>query len=211
VFKMNLMRLRTFSSTSLRRSIGFSLSDEQKELRDLARKFTLQEVIPKAAHHDLTGEYPTDILKKAWEVGLLNTHVPEEYGGLGLGVLDCAIVSEELAFGCTGIQTAAEANGLAEAPVIIAGNDAQKKKYLGRMTEEPLMCAYCVTEPGAGSDVAGLKTKAVKKGDKWVLNGNKMWITNGGKANWYFVLAKTDDKAHTGKAFTGFMYEFILF
>lgn len=71
------------------------------------------------------------------------------------------------------------------------------------------MCAYCVTEPGAGSDVAGLKTKAVKKGDKWVLNGNKMWITNGGKANWYFVLAKTDDKAHTGKAFTGFMYVFV--
>jgi acyl-CoA dehydrogenase len=90
--------------------------------------------------------------------------------------------------------------------VIIAGNDAQKKKYLGRMTEEPLMCAYCVTEPGAGSDVAGLKTKAVKKGDKWVINGNKMWITNGGKANWYFVLAKTDENAHTGKAFTGFMY-----
>ena len=107
------MRARTFSSTSLRRSIGFGLSDEQKELRDLARKFTLQEVIPKAAHHDTTGEYPTDILKKAWEVGLLNTHVPEKYGGLGLGVLDCAIVSEELAFGCTGIQTAAEANGLA--------------------------------------------------------------------------------------------------
>lgn len=89
--------------------------------------------------------------------------------------------------------------------MIIAGNDQQKKKYLGRMTEEPLMCAYCVTEPGAGSDVAGLKTKAVKKGNSWVLNGNKMWITNGGKANWYFVLAKTDDQAHTGKAFTGFM------
>lgn len=108
-----MMRLRTFSSTSLRRNIGFSLSDEQKELRDLARKFTLQEIIPKAAQYDKSGEYPTDVLKKAWEVGLLNTHVPEKYGGLGLGVLDCAIVSEELAFGCTGIQTAAEANGLA--------------------------------------------------------------------------------------------------
>jgi len=96
---------------------------------------------------------------------------------------------------------------LAEAPVILAGNDAQKKKYLGRMTEEALMCAYCVTEPGAGSDVAGAKTKAVKKGNKWVINGNKMWITNGGKANWYFVLAKTDETQSAGRAFTGFIVD----
>ncbi len=134
--------------------------------------------------------------------------MPEEYGGLGLGVLDCAVISEELAYGCTGIQTAAEANGLAEAPVIIAGNEFQKKKYLGRMTEEALMCAYCVTEPGAGSDVAGLKTRAIKKGSNaWSLSGSKMWITNGGKADWYFVLAKTDDKASTGRGFTGFIVE----
>lgn len=104
---------RLSSTTSQFTGIGFSLSPEQKELQELARKFTLQEIIPKAAAHDVSGEYPTEILKKAWEVGLLNTHVPEKYGGLGLGVLDCAIVSEELAFGCTGIQTAAEANGLA--------------------------------------------------------------------------------------------------
>ncbi|KAI8826828.1 acyl-CoA dehydrogenase/oxidase [Fimicolochytrium jonesii] len=187
--------------------IGFGLNEEQRELQELARKFTLNEIIPKAAHHDRTGEYPTEILKKIWEVGLLNLHIPETYGGLGLGVLDCAIVTEELAYGCTGIQTAAEANGLAQAPVILAGNDAQKKKYLGRMTEEPLMCAYGVTEPGAGSDVAGLQTRAVKKGDKWIINGSKMWITNGGKANWYFVLARTDEKASTGKAFTGFIVD----
>lgn len=91
--------------------------------------------------------------------------------------------------------------------MILAGNEAQKKKYLGRMTEEPLMAAYCVTEPVAGSDVAGIKTTAVKKGDKWVLNGQKMWITNGGKANWYFVLAKTDSNASAGKAFTGFIVD----
>lgn len=156
------------------------------ELQQLSRKFALNEIIPKAAHHDLTGKYPTEILKKAWELGLLNTHIPEKYGGLGLGVLDCAIISEELAYGCTGIQTAGEANGLAEAPVIIAGNDWQKSKYLTRMTEEPLMCAYCVTEPGAGSDVAAAKTKAVKKGDKWLINGQKMWITNGSVANWVY-------------------------
>uniref|UniRef100_A0A8C0PKV6 Medium-chain specific acyl-CoA dehydrogenase, mitochondrial n=1 Tax=Canis lupus familiaris TaxID=9615 RepID=A0A8C0PKV6_CANLF len=94
-------------------------------------------------------------------------------------------------------------------PLIIAGNDQQQKKYLGRLTEEPLMCAYCVTEPGAGSDVAGIKTKAEKKGDEYIINGQKMWITNGGKANWYFLLARSDPdpKTPAGKAFTGFIVE----
>ena len=100
-----------------------------------------------------------------------------------------------------------EANGLASAPVIIAGSEEQKKKYLGRLTEAPLQAAYCVTEPGAGSDVAGLATSAVKKGDEWVLNGNKMWITNGGVADWFFVLAKTDPSKGAGSAFTGFIVD----
>ncbi|KAI9136831.1 acyl-CoA dehydrogenase/oxidase [Paraphysoderma sedebokerense] len=180
-----------------------------KNFQELARKFTAEEIIPKAAHHDQTGEYPTEIIKKAWELGLVNTHIPAEYGGLGLGVLDSSLITEELAYGCTGIQTAIEANGLAEAPVVLAANHEQKKKYLGRMTEEPLMAAYCVTEPIAGSDVAGIKTKAEKKGNEWVINGQKMWITNGGKANWYFVLARTnpDPKASAGKAFTGFIVD----
>lgn len=103
-----------------------------------------------------------------------NTHIPEEYGGPGLKLLDGALVSEELAFGCSGIQTAIEANGLAEAPLLVAGSHELKTKYLGRMTEEPLMASYCVTEPGAGSDVANITTKAEKKGDKWILNGNKV-------------------------------------
>jgi acyl-CoA dehydrogenase len=106
----------------------------------------------------------------------------------------------------TGMQTAIEANSLAQMPVILAGNDAQKKKYLGRMTEEPLKCAYGVTEPGAGSDVAGIKTTAVKKGDKWVINGQKMWITNSGFANWFFVLAVTDP-TKGAKGMTGFIVD----
>ncbi|NWU15181.1 ACADM protein, partial [Cephalopterus ornatus] len=98
---------------------------------------------------------------------------------------------------------------LQQMPVIIAGNEQQQKKYLGRMTEEPLMCAYCVTEPGAGSDVAGIKTRAERKGDEYVISGQKMWITNGGKANWYFLLARTDPdpRAPASKAFTGFIVE----
>lgn len=174
---------------------------------DLARKFTAENIIPVARHHDETMEYPWEVIKKAHEVGLLNTHVPEEFGGPGLGLIECSLISEELAYGCSGIQTAIEANGLAEAPIIVAGNKEQKAKYLGRMSEEPLVASYCVTEPGAGSDVAGISTRAEKKGDKWVLNGNKMWITNGGHANWYFVLAKTDPSAKPTKAMTGFIVD----
>jgi len=124
-----------------------------------------------------------------------------------LSSVDASIVTEELAYGCTGIQTAAEANGLAQAPLVLAANEEQQKKYLGRMTEECLMAAYAVTEPGAGSDVSGAKTRAEKKGDKWVINGSKMWITNGGVANWYFVLAKTDPSKSAGSAFTGFIVD----
>ncbi|KAI8148668.1 acyl-CoA dehydrogenase/oxidase [Fennellomyces sp. T-0311] len=187
--------------------LSFTLTDEQKSMQEMVRKFAREEVIPVAAEHDLTGKYPTEVIKKAWELGLVNTHIGPEYGGMGLGVLDSAIVSEELGFGCTGIQTAIEANNLAEAPLIVAATDEQKKKYLGRMTEAPLMASYGVTEPGAGSDVAGLRTNAVKKGNDWVLNGQKMWITNAGHANWFFVLARTDENASPGKAFTGFIVD----
>ncbi|KAL0852171.1 hypothetical protein ABMA28_000405 [Loxostege sticticalis] len=189
--------------------ICFELSDEQKALQELARKFTREEITPMAAHYDKTGEYPWPIVKKAWEIGLMNGHVPEHCGGMELGVFDGCMVAEEIAFGCTGIMTALEASGLGQTPVIIAGNKEQQKKYLGRLIEEPLVAAYCVTEPGAGSDVAGIKTKAEKKGDEWILNGQKMWITNGGVANWYFVLARTnpDPKCPAGKAFTGFIVE----
>merc|ERR1711997_508644 len=108
-----------------------------------------------------------------------------------------------------GIMTAIEANGLGSMPIMIAGNPEQKKKYLGMLLEEPVMCAYGVTEPGAGSDVAGIKTRAERKGDDWVINGQKMWITNGGVASFYFVLARTnpDPKCPASKAFTGFIVD----
>jgi acyl-CoA dehydrogenase len=172
--------------------IDFSLSDDQKQLQELARKFAKDEIIPKAPHHDKTGEYPREIAKKAWELGIMNTHIPAAYGGLGLNVLDGCIITEELAYGCTGIATAMEANALASAPVIVSGNDEQKKEFLGQLTAEPKFAAYCVTEPGAGSDVSGIRTNAKKVGDDYVINGSKMWITNASVASWYFVLAYTD-------------------
>jgi acyl-CoA dehydrogenase len=164
-------------------------------------------MIPVAAEYDKSMEFPKPLFDKAWELGLVNTHVPESCGGLDLGCFEGVLIGEELAYGCTGIMTAMEGNGLAAAPVILAGSEEQKKKYLGRLTEEPLQAAYCVTEPGAGSDVAGLATRAEKKGDDWVINGSKMWITNGGVANWYFVLAKTDSSKGAGSGFTGFIVD----
>lgn len=184
--------------------INFSLSDEQKQLQDMARKFAKEEIIPKAAHHDKTGEYPKEIAKKAWELGLMNTHIPTDCGGLGLGVLEGCIIAEELAYGCTGICTAMEANTLAAAPVIVAGNDEQKKEFLGRLTAEPKFAAYCVTEPGAGSDVSGIRTQAKKVGNDYSISGSKMWITNASVADWYFVLAYTDP-SQKHKGMSGFI------
>ncbi|XP_047040703.1 probable medium-chain specific acyl-CoA dehydrogenase, mitochondrial isoform X4 [Helicoverpa zea] len=137
---------------------------------------------------------------------MIQTSLP---GGMGLGVFETSLIAEEMAFGCAGITAAVTVSSIGQMPVIIAGNKEQQKKYLGRLVEEPIVAAYCVTEPGAGSDVAGVKTRAEKKGDEWVINGQKMWITNGGVANWYFVLARTnpDPKCPASKAFTGFIVE----
>jgi acyl-CoA dehydrogenase len=172
--------------------IDFHLSDEQKQFQDLAREFARNEIVPRARHHDETGEYPMEICRKAWELGLMNTHIPADYGGLGLGVLEGCLIAEEIAWGCTGIGTAMEANTLAQGPVIVAGTEEQKRKWLSPLTREFRLTAYCVTEPGAGSDVQGIRTTATRHGNDYVVNGSKMWITNGGVADWYFVLAYTD-------------------
>ena len=187
--------------------ISFRLSEEQEAIRGLANEFAAGVIRPAAPHHDATGEYPWEVLRQAHETGLLNTHIPGDYGGMELGAVDGIIIAEELAWGCTGIGTAMEANGLAQQPVILGASDALKRKYLAPMTEELQMCAYAVTEPGAGSDVQGLRTTAVKQGDKWILNGNKMWITNGGVADWYFVLALTDPEKKARGGMTAFIVE----
>ncbi|KAI1286988.1 putative medium-chain specific acyl-CoA dehydrogenase, mitochondrial [Halotydeus destructor] len=189
---------------------NFVLTDEQTGIKEMAKKFTKDEIIPVAAEYDRSGEYPWPILKKAHKLGLMTMVLPENVGGGGLGLFEACMVGEEVNYGCSGIGTAMVSNELGQAPVILFGNEEQKKKYLGRLCDEPLVCAYCVTEPGAGSDVAGVKTRAEKNKDgNWVINGQKMWITNGGHANWYFVLARSnpDPKAPAGKAFTGFIVE----
>ncbi len=179
--------------------VDFTLTDEQKNLRDMAHDFAMKEIRPVAWEYDRDGTWPEDIIQKAWEVGLMNTHIAEDYGGPGAGHLDGCLIEEELSWGCSGIQTTLGCNGLAATPVMLGGSEEIKKEYLGRLTEAPLLASFCLTEPDAGSDVSGMRTSAVRKGDKYVINGSKCFITNGGYANWYTVYAKTDkDAGHRG-------------
>jgi acyl-CoA dehydrogenase len=179
--------------------VDFTLTDEQDALREMAHDFAAKEIRPVAWEFDKEGTWPQAILEKAWELGLMNSHVPEEYGGPGVSYLEGCLIEEELCWGCSGIGTSIGANGLATAPLILGGSHELKQKYLGMLTEAPIFSSFCLTEPDAGSDVSGMRTTAVRKGDKWVINGSKCFITNGGYASFFTVYAKTDkDKGHRG-------------
>ncbi|MCB8985558.1 MAG: acyl-CoA dehydrogenase family protein [Ardenticatenaceae bacterium] len=171
--------------------MSFGLTEEQREIQLLARNFAKNEIAPRAEHYDKTHEYPWPVVKKAQELGLTTMSIPEEYGGLGLSLLEECIVTEELAWGCSGMSTAIGVNGLAILPILIAGNEEQKQEYCGRLAEGQ-MASYCLTEPEAGSDVAGIKTTARKEGDHYILNGSKTFITGATVANFFTVFAYTD-------------------
>lgn len=179
--------------------VDFTLSDEQKNLRELAHDFAAKEIRPVAWELDRDGAWPQAIIDKAHEVGLMNTHIPEEYGGPGLNYLDGCIIEEELSWGCSGVQTSLGANGLASAPVMLGGSEEVKREFAEELVATPKLASFCLTEPDAGSDVSGMRTKAVREGDKYVLSGSKCFITNGSYADWFVVYAKTDPEAgHRG-------------
>jgi len=179
--------------------VDLTLTDEQKDLREMAHNFAENEIRPVAWDYDRDATWPQEVIEKAWEVGLMNTHIPEEYGGPGLDYLSGCLIEEEMGWGCSGIGTSLMCNGLATAPIAIGGSEEVKKKYLAMLTEEPKLASFCLTEPDAGSDVSGMRTSAVKMGDEYVINGSKCFITNGGYANYYTVYAKTDkDAGHKG-------------
>jgi acyl-CoA dehydrogenase len=181
--------------------LDFQLSEEQQALVQTARRFAEERVIPVAAEADRSGEFPRRVFEEAWQLGLVNPTVAETYGGAGLSHLDNALICEELAFGCTGIQTSMLANTLALTPIQLAGSEEQKQKYLRKLTGEPCFASYCTTEPGAGSDVAGMQTRFERVGDDFVLNGEKCWITNASLASFYVVFATADaNKRHKGIA-----------
>ena len=169
-------------------------TEEQQQLRKTARDFARAKIAPVAGRLDEEGEFPTELLKQAWELGLMNPEVPDEYGGLGLSCLSHCMILEEIAWACAGVNTSMAANALATLPILIAGTPEQKARYLRRLVDEPIYASYCCSEPDAGSDVAGLRTSYVKDGDGFVLNGQKRWITNGGYASFYTVLATSDAK-----------------
>jgi acyl-CoA dehydrogenase len=172
--------------------MDFSLGEEQQALAQTAREFTRAHITPRAAHFYETGEFPREIFAKAFATGLMNIEIPEAYGGLGGNCLDNCLVQEEVAYGCSGVNTSLAANSLGATPLLVAGSEDQKRTYLSRLTKGLEFCAYCCSEPDAGSDVAGMRTRVTRHGDDYVLNGQKRWITNGGVASWYTVFATFD-------------------
>jgi len=187
--------------------IGFELSSEQRELRDWAHEFAVREMRPVAGEYDEKEEMPWDVLQKAYDAGLMTYGIPEEYGGGGITeTVTYVLIQEELFWGCAGIGTAIGASGLAASPIIVAGTDEQKRRFLPLFTApgKPKLGAFALTEPQAGSDVSSLSTTAVRKGDHYVLNGQKRFISNGGIADVYVVFA-TVDKSRGHEGITAFV------
>jgi acyl-CoA dehydrogenase len=179
--------------------VDFTLTEQQENIREMAHDFAEKEIRPVAWEYDKEGTWPREIIDKAWGLGLMNSRFPERYGGVGASNLDGCLIGEELAWGCAAIATTLGANELAAAPVLLGGSEQIKQTYLGRLTEAPRLASFCLTEPDAGSDVSSMRTTAVRRGDKYVINGSKCFITNGGYADWYTVYAKTDrDAGHRG-------------
>lgn len=179
--------------------IDFSLSEEQLAIQKMARDFAQTEIAPAAAEYDRSGDYPEEIVRKAFKTGLVYGAVPEAYGGEGLSALDQLIIAEELSAACSGIASCIAINSLAAIPLVYFGSREQKEKYLKMICLNEKLMALCVTEPEAGSDVSSIKTKAEKINGEYILSGNKTFITNGGVADYYVVFATIDRKlGHKG-------------
>jgi len=181
--------------------MDFKLTEKQIALQKKAREFAVNEVLPVAQKYDESEEFPLPVIKKAWDIGLLNLGIPKEYGGPGFGLLDACIVVEEISSACPGIATSIFDNNLGAEPIVIGGNEEQKQRILGQLTNEFKLIAFATSEPTMGSDVAGMKCRADQDGDAYILNGNKFWITNGGHADYVTVFATVDpEKKHKGIA-----------
>jgi acyl-CoA dehydrogenase len=172
--------------------MDFSLSDEQLLLQQTASRFAREEIAPVAAAYDQSGEFPRAIIQKAWELGLASTAIPTEHGGVELSLVDTCIVTEEIAWGCSGFGTSIMCNDLGLTPIIVAGSEEQRREWLRPCAERFTLVSFCLSEPNAGSDVAGLQLLATRDGPDYLLDGTKCWITNGGEADLYTVFATLD-------------------
>lgn len=180
-------------------AFDFSFTEDQLATQRMIRKFVENEIVPVRAHYDETEEFPWPVVRKMQELGLNCLVAPEKYNGFKYDNLTICIIAEELCRGCTGIALSVLANNLASEPVVIAGNEEQQDWWFTRACQEGKMQAFGLTEPGAGSDVAGISTTAKKDGDYYILNGTKCFITNGGVADQYVIFATLDkSKKHKG-------------
>lgn len=167
--------------------VNFTLTDEQQALKETVARFVEKDMIPLAGRYDESGEFPQEIIRKAWELGIMNIAVPQSVGGMGLGVLEDTLINEELGAGCLGMCTSIVVNTLGLYPIVLFGTDKQKQEFLSPFLEAPKLASFCLTEPGSGSDAGSLSTSAVEHGDHYVVNGSKMWITNAGFASLFTV------------------------
>ena len=184
----------------------FYLTDEQRMIRDLARKVARERVAPHAARYDEAEAYPEDSMRAITEAGFYAIWVPEEYGGSDLGCLALALVCEEIAYACAASGTQYLDQALGGLPILLFGSEAQKKKYLPGLAGGEILSAFSLSEPGAGSDAAGLRTTAIRRGDHYVLNGSKQWCTNGDHAD-VITLFATVDPSKRAKGVTAFLVE----
>lgn len=167
--------------------VGFCLTDEQNELKEMVAKFTENEIVPIAAKFDESGEFPSGVIKKAWETGIMNIGTPQKFGGLGLGVLEDVIITEELGAGCLGITTSITVNNLALYPILLFGTDRQIEEFVSPFLKEPRLASFCLTEAGSGSDAGSLSTHAKEESDHFIVSGTKQWITNAGFSSLFTV------------------------
>lgn len=186
--------------------ISFQLTEEQKAVQSMASMFAKNEIIPVAAEYDKKEEVPWHLIEKAHRIGLTNLSIPEQYKGQGLDSVTSCLVTEEIAYGCLGINGSIGGSELALTPLLIAGTVKQKKSFLIDFCSKPQLAAFCLTEPEAGSDVSNVQTTAVRNKDKYILNGTKCFITNAGLASLYIIFA-TVDKSKGVKGLTAFVVD----
>ena len=186
--------------------MDYLLTEEQQMIKELCHRIAEEKIKPVAAEYDEKNEFPWDLVKVMAESDICGVYIPEEYGGMGGGVMEMAIATEELSWGCGGIALAFAATGLGTYPILLYANDEQKEKYLPDIAAGKKLAAFCITEAEAGSDAGGIKTTAKKDGDSYILNGTKQWITNGGEAEVYTVIAMTD-KAKGARGASAFIVD----
>lgn len=186
--------------------MNYFLTEEQEMIKDLVKQIAQEKIAPVAIELDEKGEFPWELMKIFAQSDLFAIFVPEEYGGLGKGVFDLCIIIEELSKACAGVAVSYAASALGTYPIILFGSEEQKKKYLPQIAKGEKLTAFALTESDAGSDAGSIRTTAVRDGNDYILNGNKQWITNGGEAEIYTVIAITD-RVRGSRGASAFMVE----